>query len=97
MSSKYSNQSISKLFLLIGKLEGYSYLLLLFIAMPIKYIFKLPQYVLMAGTIHGVLFVAFVIMLALMFFIVKLGFKKSVYALLLSLVPFGTFFLKKII
>ncbi len=92
-----TNQNITNYFLLIGKLEGYSYLLLLLIAMPLKYIFKQPQYVLFTGYIHGILFIAFIFLLALMFFKVKLSFKNSALALLLSLLPFGTFYLKKII
>ena len=91
------NTTITKWFLLIGKVEGYSYLLLLFIAMPLKYLFHTPEYVRPIGSIHGVLFVAFMLLLALMFFKVKLSFKNSVFAFLLSLVPFGTFFLKRVV
>ncbi len=91
------NTTITKWFLLIGKIEGYSYLLLLFIAMPLKYFYKTPEYVRPMGSIHGVLFVAFMILLALMFFKVKLSFKNSTYAFLLSLIPFGTFFLKRVV
>ncbi len=97
MQNDTTNNTITKIFLLIGKLEGYSYLALLFIAMPLKYIFKMPRYVLMAGTLHGILFVAFMLLLIVMFFKVNLGFKKSALAFLLSLVPFGTFYLKKLI
>jgi integral membrane protein len=91
------NTTVTKWFLLIGKVEGYSYLLLLFIAMPLKYLFHTPEYVRPIGSIHGVLFVAFMLLLALMFFKVKLSFKNSVFAFLLSLVPFGTFFLKRLV
>ena len=91
------NTTITKWFLLIGKIEGYSYLILLFIAMPLKYLYNTPEYVRPMGSIHGALFVAFMILLALMFFKVKLSFKNSVYAFLLSLVPFGTFFLKRLV
>jgi integral membrane protein len=91
------NTTITNWFLLIGKIEGYSYLLLLFVAMPLKYIFHLPQYIRPCGTIHGALFVAFMILLGMMFFKVKLSFKNSAYAFLLSLIPFGTFFLKRVI
>jgi len=91
------NTTVTKWFLLIGKVEGYSYLLLLFIAMPLKYLFNTPEYVRPIGSIHGVLFVAFMLLLALMFFKVKLSFKNSVFAFLLSLVPFGTFFLKRLV
>lgn len=40
-------------------LEGLSYLLLLLVAMPLKYGFGLPLAVRIAGGVHGVLFVAF--------------------------------------
>lgn len=92
-----SNQNITKWFLMVGKIEGYSYLLLLLVAMPLKYIFHIPEFVRPVGTLHGVLFVAFMIILGLMFFIVKMSFKNAVLAFLLSLVPFGTFFLKKLV
>ena len=91
------NTTITKWFLVIGKIEGYSYLVLLFIAMPLKYIFNIPEFVRPVGSVHGVLFVAFMLLLALMFFKVKLSFKNSVFAFLLSLVPFGTFFLKRLV
>lgn len=91
------NTTITKWFLLIGKIEGYSYLILLFMAMPLKYFYNTPGYVRPIGSIHGALFVAFMILLALMFFKVKLSFKKSVFAFLLSLIPFGTFFLKRVV
>jgi integral membrane protein len=89
--------TITKWFLIIGKIEGYSYLLLLFIAMPLKYIFHIPQFVRPVGSLHGALFVAFIALLALMFFTVKLSFKNACLALLMSLLPFGTFFLKRLI
>jgi integral membrane protein len=92
-----SHQKITNWFLIVGKIEGYSYLILLLIAMPLKYFYNTPEYVRPIGSIHGALFVAFMILLALMFFKVKLSFKKSVCAFLLSLVPFGTFFLKKLV
>jgi integral membrane protein len=91
------NSIVTKWFLLIGKIEGYSYLVLLFIAMPLKYIFKIPEFVRPIGSLHGALFVAFILFLAILFFKYKMSFKKSVYAFILSLLPFGTFFLKKVI
>ena len=91
------SSTITKWFLIIGKIEGYSYLILLFIAMPLKYMFNTPQYVRPMGSIHGVLFVMFMLFLSLMFFKVKLSFKNVCLAFLLSLVPFGTFFLKRLV
>ncbi len=92
-----SNQTIIKWFLLIGKIEGYSYLILLGIAMPLKHAFNKPVFIRPCGTLHGLLFVAFMMLLGLMFYKVKLSFKNSALAFLLSLVPFGTFFLKRLV
>jgi len=94
---KNSTQQITDWFLKIGKIEGYSYLLLLGIAMPLKYLFNMPEYVRIVGTIHGILFVAFMVLLGMMFFKVKMSFKNSVIAFFLSLLPFGTFFLKRLV
>lgn len=89
-----SQRTITDRFLWIGKIEGYSYLALLGVAMPLKYFFDMPQWVRVVGMLHGILFVAFVAMLAVMFFKVKMPFKNAVVSFLLSLVPFGTFYLK---
>jgi integral membrane protein len=85
-----------KNFLLVGKLEGYSYLILLFIAMPLKYFFDLPQAVRVTGMLHGVLFVGFIFTIVVLFSKKAFGFKQSILAFLLSLVPFGTFYLKRL-
>ena len=45
----------------VAWLEGLSFLLLLFVAMPLKYLAGEPGMVRSVGMIHGVLFVAFVI------------------------------------
>lgn len=86
---------IIRVFLIVGKIEGYSYLLLLFVAMPLRYIFKLPELVRIAGYIHGALFVAFVAAILAMIIQVGMTLPKAIFAFLLSLVPFGTFYLKK--
>jgi integral membrane protein len=92
-----ATENTLKWFLIIGKIEGYSYLLLLGIAMPLKYFFNIPELVRPLGSLHGVLFVAFMILLALLFFKGRLSFKNSLFAFLLSLVPFGTFYLKRLV
>ena len=50
-----------KLFRVIAFFEGISYILLLFIAVPIKYVFDDPTYVKMLGMPHGVLFMIYII------------------------------------
>ena len=41
----------------VAVLEGFSYLLLLFVAMPLKYLGDMPLAVSVVGSIHGALFV----------------------------------------
>ena len=49
-----------KLFRLTALLEGISYILLLFIAVPIKYFLDDPTYVKLLGMPHGILFIAYI-------------------------------------
>ncbi len=44
----------------VGMVEGLSFVLLLGIAMPLKYLAGLPQAVRVVGMIHGLLFVVYV-------------------------------------
>lgn len=83
-------------FITTGKIEGYSFLVLLFMAMPLKYLFQMPQYVRIVGLIHGVLFVVFMFFIAFLIMMKKLTVKQGILAFILSLLPFGTFFLKKL-
>lgn len=92
-----ANASLTNKFLSIGKLEGYSYLALLLIAMPLKYMADMPLAVRIAGSIHGALFVAFVIIIFIMLRKKILTLENAIYAFMLSLIPFGTFFLKKVL
>ena len=92
-----SNASLIQRFLQIGKLEGYSYLALLLIAMPLKYLADMPLAVRIAGSVHGALFVAFVVIILLMLNKKLITLENAIYAFLLSLIPFGTFFLRKLL
>ncbi|TDM00615.1 MAG: hypothetical protein C4K58_00830 [Flavobacteriaceae bacterium] len=86
---------MQKTFDLVAILEGVSYLLLLFVAVPIKYILKDASYVKMLGMPHGILFILYVVLA----FVLKdkLGWSKPVFhsVLLASLLPFATFFIGK--
>ncbi len=75
--------------------EGISFLTLLFIAMPMKYFMGMPEVVRVVGSIHGVLFVLYVGLLAMLHFRQRWSFIFSLYALLASVIPFGTFMLDK--
>ena len=92
-----ANASLTHKFLTVGKLEGYSYLALLFIAMPLKYMADMPLAVRITGSLHGALFVAFVILIFMMVRKKLLTIENALYSFILSLVPFGTFFLRKLL
>ena len=81
----------------VGHAEGISYLLLLFIAMPLKYMADMPLPVRVVGSIHGVLFVLFIALILIAFKKLNLSVLTTVKLFLLSLIPFGTFYLHKFI
>lgn len=73
--------------------EGVSFLVLLLIAMPLKYFAGMPMAVTVVGGLHGLLFVAFVVMA----WEAKREYKKDwgwmVKSFIASIVPFGTFWM----
>ena len=80
---------------LIGLLEGISYLVLLGIAMPLKYYYDKPDAVKIVGMAHGVLFVMYCINLLIVHLKFKWTIGRTIGAFLASLVPFGTFYADK--
>lgn len=81
----------------VGIWEGVSYLILLLIAMPLKYFADIPMAVRIVGTLHGVLFIAFGYTIIRAITASGLSVSKGFIAFVASLVPFGTFFLDKIV
>lgn len=79
----------------IALIEGVSYLVLLFIAMPLKYLLDMPLAVRITGGVHGFLFVAFCA--ALLWVMLARGWPllRAILAFVSSLVPFGTFVLDR--
>lgn len=75
--------------------EGVSFLVLLFIAMPLKHFAGIPMAVTIVGGLHGFLFVAFVIMAREVKVDTKKDWKWLGKALLASFLPFGTFVMDK--
>ena len=76
---------------IVGIVEGISLLVLLLIAMPLKYMAGKPEAVKYFGWMHGVLFVLFIIMLLVVYFQRRWPFKKLVFATIAAFLPFGTF------
>jgi integral membrane protein len=76
---------------LVGMLEGASFLLLLGVAMPLKYAFGLPLAVKLVGWLHGLLFVGFVYVLSVAAAESSWSFKRVLAVFASGLVPFGPF------
>lgn len=71
--------------------EGSSFLLLLFVAMPMKYFMGMPLAVRVVGAIHGILFLLYIGQLAKLRTSHQWDNRFSFYAFLASLLPFGPF------
>ena len=84
-------------FRLIANIEGWSYILLVFVAMPLKYWANLPMAVSIVGMVHGILFLAFCLSLAEMFFRYRWSVIKATAVFISSLLPFGTFIMDRIL
>lgn len=78
-------------FRLIAITEGISYLFLLLVAMPLKYLAGMPEVVKYAGWVHGLLFVLFMIALLEVTVKRKWTLLKAARGFISSLIPFGTF------
>ena len=76
---------------LIAFFEGVSLLVLLGIAMPLKYLAGQPTAVRYVGMAHGLLFVAYVLLLIPGAIERRWSLGKTALALAASVVPFGTF------
>lgn len=75
----------------VAFLEGVSYLLLLFVAMPLKYFAGLPLAVRITGSLHGFLFVWLAVLTLLALQRRALTFAFAVRIAIASLLPFATF------
>lgn len=84
-------QKLLHQFRMIGIAEGISFLVLLLIAMPIKYYFRIPEAVKIVGWIHGALFISYI------YFAIKVAvaLKKNIgwclKAFIAAFIPLGTF------
>jgi integral membrane protein len=76
---------------LVALLEGTSFLVLLFIAMPLKYLAGLPLAVRIVGSVHGVLFLVFMVVLYRAGSERRWPLRRWLIAFAASVVPFGTF------
>ncbi|WP_298535265.1 DUF3817 domain-containing protein [uncultured Algibacter sp.] len=88
--------SFKNIFRIVALLEGVSYILLLFIATPIKYLANDPQYVKLLGMPHGLLFIAYIALAIILKNDYQWNTKQFLTVLLASIIPFGTFYIDKV-
>ncbi|MFD3000581.1 DUF3817 domain-containing protein [Pontibacter toksunensis] len=79
----------------VGIYEGISYLLLLGIGMPLKYMFGIPEVVKYVGWAHGVLFILYMVALLQVTLVHRWSILKVAAGVIASLLPFGPFILDK--
>ena len=84
-----------KLFRITSFLEGVSYILLLFVGVPLKYMAGNEMLVKSLGMPHGILFLAYIVMALLIRSQMKWNFKETLIVLVCSQLPFGTFYVNK--
>lgn len=81
---------------IIAFLEGLSLILLLFIAMPLKYFWAYPQAVKTIGSIHGALFLLFIFNTLSTGVEQRWPFRSTTWKVLLAcIIPFGTFYIDR--
>lgn len=76
---------------LVALADGVSFLVLLGIAMPLKYLADRPEAVRLVGSIHGALVILLLLFLLLALIDRALGWRQAAIVFLASLVPFGPF------
>ncbi len=80
---------------IVGIIEGISFLLLLGIAMPLKYLGDIPEAVKVVGWAHGVLFIGFIVLLWLAMQLADWSLKRGAMFFVAALIPFGPFLVDK--
>ena len=83
------------IFRIVSFSEGISYLLLLFIAVPIKYFQGDESYVKLLGMPHGILFMLYIVLAIVIKKEMNWSNKILGIVLLASILPFGTFYVDK--
>lgn len=84
-----------KSFKWISILEGTSFLVLLLIAMPLKYIWEAPQMVEVVGMLHGILFVLYILGALWLYKAMQWNVKTLFVICISSVLPLGPFYVEK--
>ena len=79
---------------LISLIEGASYLLLIFVGMPLKYVMQMPMPNKFLGMGHGILTVLFIVILVQVWSHKKISTSLAIQTFVASLIPFGAFYIE---
>lgn len=90
-----SLQNQVRIFKWISIFEGVSFLVLLLIAMPLKYIWDAPEMVRIVGMAHGLLFMAYILGALLLFKPLGWNLKTLMIICVSSVLPLGPFYVEK--
>lgn len=74
---------------LVGYIEGVSFLVLLLVAMPLKYFAGQPNAVSIVGAAHGFLWIAYLLVLVLAWRALRWPIKTAFLGVVASVVPLG--------
>jgi integral membrane protein len=88
---KENSKKLLRRFRMIGIAEGISFLVLLLIAMPLKYLYNMPEAVKLFGWVHGALFVAFIYFAFEVMGELRKNFLWFMKAFAAAFIPCGTF------
>jgi integral membrane protein len=84
-------ERLLRIFRIIGALEGISFLVLLGVAMPLKYVAGQPEAVSVVGALHGLLFALYLAATAYVAFSIRWPLFRVLGAVLAAFLPFGPF------
>lgn len=90
-----SDNPIIKRFRTVAIAEGISFLVLLLIAMPLKYMADMPMAVKVVGWLHGVLFIWYWVAAVPLFTKLKWDVERVIGLGFASILPFGTFVMER--
>lgn len=84
-----------KFFKYLAIAEGWSFLIILFLTMPLKYLAGIGMPNKIIGMAHGVLFLSYIVLAIIVGQLLKWNFKKLLIVMVMSVVPFGTFWMEE--
>jgi integral membrane protein len=79
-------------FKIIAFTEGVSFLLILSVTMPLKYLWDMPEPNKIIGMVHGLLFILYILAVIQIKYTTDWSNRNMLLALLGSIIPFGTFY-----